>query len=169
MVIANSISPSEEKIQKRGEIIMLKIYLDICCYNRPFDDQSQMKIRLETEAKLYIQAAVKDNKYLLVWSYMLDFENSNSPYEDRQNSVALWENIAHENCPSSVEVLLLGKEIMKFGIKEMDSLHIACAVINGCDYFITTDKKLLNKSIAEIKIISPVNFILETEENPDEN
>jgi len=40
-----------------------KIYLDICSYNRPFDDQSQMKIRLETEAKLYIQSAVKENKY----------------------------------------------------------------------------------------------------------
>jgi len=31
----------------------MKIYLDNCSYNRPFDDQSQMKIRLETEAKLY--------------------------------------------------------------------------------------------------------------------
>ncbi|MCL2095922.1 MAG: hypothetical protein FWH10_03355 [Oscillospiraceae bacterium] len=148
---------------------MLKIYIDICCYNRPFDDQSQMKIRLETEAKLYIQAAVKDSKYLLVWSYMLDFENSNSPYEDRQNSVALWKNIAHESCLSSVDVLLLGKEIMKFGIKEMDSLHIACAITNGCDYFITTDKRLLNKTVTEIKIINPVNFVLETEENPNEN
>jgi len=148
---------------------MFKIYLDICCYNRPFDDQSQMKVRLETEAKLYIQAAVKNNKYLLIWSYMLDFENSNSPYDDRRNSVALWKNTAHEHCPSSDDVLLLGKEIMKYGIKEMDSLHIACAIANECDYFITTDKRLLNKSVARIKIISPINFVLETEENLNEN
>ena len=53
----------------------MKIYLDNCSYNRPFDDQTQMKIHLETEAKLYIQASVRDGKYDLVWSYMLDYEN----------------------------------------------------------------------------------------------
>ncbi|MGL4209325.1 MAG: hypothetical protein ACRCTY_08050 [Candidatus Adiutrix sp.] len=56
-----------------------KIYLDNCCYNRPFDDQSHIKIRLETEAKLYIQASVREGEYYLVWSYMLDYENSDNP------------------------------------------------------------------------------------------
>jgi hypothetical protein len=31
---------------------MVRLYLDNCSFNRPFDDQSQLKIRLETEAKL---------------------------------------------------------------------------------------------------------------------
>ena len=53
----------------------MKIYLDNCCYNRPFDDQSQMKIHLETQAKLYIQAKIKEGIYDLVWSYILDYEN----------------------------------------------------------------------------------------------
>ena len=47
----------------------MKIYLDNCCYNRPFDDQSQMKIHLETQAKLYIQRQIRDGVYDLVWSY----------------------------------------------------------------------------------------------------
>jgi hypothetical protein len=38
------------------------IYLDNCAYNRPFDDQSQLRISLETQAKLYIQSLIKDNK-----------------------------------------------------------------------------------------------------------
>jgi len=147
----------------------IKIYLDVCSYNRPFDNQLQIKIRLETEAKLYIQSAVKNNKYKLVWSYMLDFENNNNPYEDRKNSVALWKNIANEYCTSSDDILSLGKEIMKYGIKEFDSLHIACAITNGCDYFITTDKKLLNKFVTKIKIINPINFILEMEDIANEN
>jgi len=149
--------------------IMLKIYLDICSYSRPFDDQSQMKIRLETEAKLYIQSSVKENKYALVWSYMLDFENSVNPYEDSKNAISLWKDIAHEYCFSSDEILALGKEIMKFGIKEKDSLHIACAIKNECDYFISTDRKLLNKPITKIKIINPIDFILETEDSTNEN
>ena len=52
----------------------MKIYLDNCCYNRPFDDQTQMKIHLETQAKLYIQAKIKEGAYDLVWSYILDYE-----------------------------------------------------------------------------------------------
>ncbi|MCL2086770.1 MAG: hypothetical protein FWH05_04150 [Oscillospiraceae bacterium] len=147
----------------------MKIYLDVCSYNRPFDNQSQMKIRLETEAKLYIQAGVRANKYSLVWSFMLDFENDNSPYEDRRNAVALWQDIADEFCPSSDEVLALGIDIMKFGIKENDSLQIACAIKSGCDYFITTDKKLFNKPITAVKIINPIDFIRETEDSTNEN
>ena len=34
---------------------MLKLYLDNCCFNRPFDDQSQVKIHIEAQAKLDIQ------------------------------------------------------------------------------------------------------------------
>lgn len=46
----------------------MRIYLDNCCYNRPFDDQSQIKIHLEAQAKLYIQAKIREGTYDLVWS-----------------------------------------------------------------------------------------------------
>ncbi len=42
-----------------------RIYLDNCSLNRPFDNQEQMKIRLETEAKLYIQYFITTDKQLL--------------------------------------------------------------------------------------------------------
>lgn len=35
------------------------IYLDLCCFNRPFDDQSSRSIYIETEAKLFIQDMIK--------------------------------------------------------------------------------------------------------------
>jgi hypothetical protein len=40
----------------------MKIYLDVCCLNRPFDDQTQDRIRLETEAVMLIlgRIAAKD-------------------------------------------------------------------------------------------------------------
>ncbi|MDR1700220.1 MAG: hypothetical protein LBR68_03420 [Lachnoclostridium sp.] len=147
----------------------LKIYLDICSYNRPFDDQSQMKIRLETEAKLYIQEGIRKHNYSMVWSYMLDFENHNNPYEDRKRAILLWKDIADEYCTSSDDILTLGEELMQYGIKECDSLQIACAIKSDCDYFITTDRKLLNKPITSITIINPINFILEMEGSSHEN
>ena len=57
----------------------MRIYLDHCAYNRPFDDQKDIKIQLETSAKLYIQDKIRQGKYDLVWSYISDFENSCNP------------------------------------------------------------------------------------------
>jgi hypothetical protein len=143
---------------------LLKIYLDNCTYNRPFDDQSYMKIRLETESKLYIQSGIREGKYLLVWSYMMDYENNDSPYDEKRNAVSLWKEIAVEHCPSSEDIVALGHRLMELGLKSKDSLHVACAITCGCDYFITTDKRLFSKTVPNIRIINPVEFVRETEE-----
>ena len=142
----------------------LKIYLDNCCFNRPFDNQTQMKIRLETEAKLYIQASVRGGKYSLCWSFMLDYENGKNPYEEKQKMIALWTKIADDFCPPSEAILSHGEEIMMLGIKNCDALHIACAIERHCAYFITTDKGLTNKIIEGLRIINPIDFIRETED-----
>ena len=62
----------------------MKIYLDNCCFNRPFDDQRQIRIHLESEAKLFIQNLVLQNKITFVWSYILDYENSFNPFDERK-------------------------------------------------------------------------------------
>ncbi|GAP72719.1 hypothetical protein SAMD00024442_4_72 [Candidatus Symbiothrix dinenymphae] len=54
---------------------MYRIYLDNCCFNRPYDNQSQLKVIFETQAKLFIQGLVLKNNVELVWSYVLKFEN----------------------------------------------------------------------------------------------
>ena len=53
----------------------MRVYLDNCCYNRPYDDQSQLTISLETQAKLQIQKMIKNDELELVSSYMLRKEN----------------------------------------------------------------------------------------------
>ena len=44
------------------------IYLDVCVLSRPFDDQSFLRIRLETEAANLILSQVRNEKYRLVVS-----------------------------------------------------------------------------------------------------
>ena len=63
----------------------MKVYLDNCCYNRPYDDQTQIRIHLETEAKLHIQDVIKNGDLDLVTSYMLEYENgkTDSPIKDK--------------------------------------------------------------------------------------
>ncbi len=59
----------------------MRVYLDNCCYNRPYDDQSYMRIHLDTQAKLYIQEMIKEKKIELVNSYMLEYENSKNRFD----------------------------------------------------------------------------------------
>ena len=142
---------------------MPKIYLDICSYNRPFDNQTQLRIRMETEAKLFIQTNVREGVYSLCWSFMLDYENSKSPYEAKRSMIVLWKEVSDDYCPPSDVILLRGKDIMKLGVKNNDALHIACAIERNCEYFITTDDKLTNKIVEGLRIINPIDFVREME------
>ena len=143
----------------------MRIYLDNCCYNRPFDDQIQLKIQLETQAKLHIQAKVMEGAYELVWSYILDYENGRNPYRERRLSIAPWKDVASDFVSEeSEDILRFSESLVLKGIKPFDALHISCAVNARCDYFLTTDKKLLNVHIPEIKIINPITFVSEKEE-----
>ncbi|MDR3120813.1 MAG: hypothetical protein LBU58_05710 [Clostridiales bacterium] len=150
-------------MEKDSETMKPKIYLDNCSFNRPYDNQVQMKVRLETEAKLFIQCGVREGKYSLCWSFMMDYENGKNPYDEKRDTIALWENIAEDFCPPSENVFSRGKTIMALGIKHEDALHIACAIDRHCGYFVTTDRKVLSKSVDGIRIINPVDFVLETE------
>jgi len=142
----------------------LKIYLVNCCYNRPFDDQSQIRIHLETQAKLYIQDKIKEGIYHLVWSYILDYENGKNPYEEKRLAISPWRAIASSFIAEETEeILTFAESLVLRGIKTYDALHISCAVAAQCDYFLTTDKKLLNTLISEIKIVSPIVFVDEME------
>ena len=66
----------------------MRIYLDNCCYNRPFDDQSQIRIALESQAKLYVQRLVVERKIELVVSYISRFENVANPHITRRNAIS---------------------------------------------------------------------------------
>lgn len=83
----------------------MRIYLDNCCFNRPYDDQSQMKIKLESEAKQYIQGKIKAKEIELIWSYILDFENGANPALDKKKSIQSWEKMAVEIVDESEELL----------------------------------------------------------------
>jgi predicted nucleic acid-binding protein len=141
----------------------MRIYLDNCCYNRPFDDQSQIRIRLETEAKLYIQDSVRRGDLELVWSYILDFENEANPFEERRNTIVEWRQIAKMDVDESDNVLQTARILQKAGLRAKDALHVSCAVAAGCQYFITTDDILLRRLQAnqEIAGIDPIGFVKE--------
>ncbi|MCL0049978.1 PIN domain-containing protein [Thermodesulfovibrionales bacterium] len=141
----------------------MKVYLDNCYFNRPYDDQSRLRIRLEAEAKLRIQEEIRNGVYKLVWSYILDYENSKNPFRERREQIAKWRTYAIRDIQESAEVLGLAEVLREHEIKKIDSLHIACAIHAGAGFFLTTDDRILKKAalIQDIRVTDPISFTKE--------
>ena len=45
----------------------MRVYLDNCCYNRPFDPQDQLRVAIETSAKMRVQALMRSGQDYTEW------------------------------------------------------------------------------------------------------
>ena len=143
----------------------MRIYLDNCCFNRPYDDQETLTVRMETEAKLLIQGMIKSGMLKLGWSYVLDYENAANPFEERRTEIQRWGGLADINVEETPEILDAMRDAVANGLKPLDALHLACAMVMSCAVFLTVDKGLLRKGVAFkcIRILSPIDFVMEKE------
>ena len=139
----------------------IKVYLDNCTYNRPFDDQSDIRIRLESEAKLFIQEQIKEKRIDLVWSSVNDYENNDNPSPEKRERIMIWKSLASKNCALNETILKKALELQSLNLRAKDALHIAAAIYSQCDCFISTDKKIINKKVDGIPVLNPVVFIEE--------
>ena len=139
----------------------MKIYLDNCCYNRPYDDQNYLRISLESQAKLFVQHLIKEKKLDLVTSYVLDYENSRNPNSSRRDTIAEFFNnaVEHVDSDKNDEILPIAKKIQATGVKVADSCHVACAEYSNCDYFLTTDDRILKYKSDKVEILNPIQFV----------
>ena len=108
----------------------VKIYLDICCFNRPYDDP-----------------------------YMLEFENAKNPFVEKRNTIMAFKQFANEIIRPNQAIEETAKYLQSKGLKNYDALHIACAIFADCDYFLTVDDRILNQQCKEVKITDPVVFV----------
>lgn len=145
----------------------MRIYLDNCCYNRPYDDQTQLRISLESQAKMYVQNMIRNDKLELVTSFMLTYENSKNRSEEKRNAIAeFMKNYSSVYVGGEwrEKAESIANKIMATGVKSADALHTACAILAHCDYMLTTDDRLLkfkSEQIGEtIKIVNPTEFIV---------
>jgi predicted nucleic acid-binding protein len=145
----------------------MRVYLDNCAYNRPFDDQSQIRIALESQAKMHIQSLIVGNELELAFSYMSRYENNANPHIEHRHSISDFFNHAVEyvGYEKVEDVERRAQKIMNCRIKHHDAIHIACAVEASCDCFITTDDGILQKyKMDDIQVCNPLDFIRYMEE-----
>ena len=141
----------------------MRMYLDNCCFNRPFDDQQQTRVRLEAEATLCIHEYIRSGELELVWSYMLDFENAANPFEERRTTISGWRQYATMDVEETVMILQRATILAGMGLKAKDALHLACAIAGACTYFVTTDDDILKRrqDVHDITVLDPTAFVRE--------
>jgi predicted nucleic acid-binding protein len=143
----------------------MKIYLDVCCLNRPFDDLSQDRICLEAEAVLTILSHCDRGDWHLAASHVIDVELSKLPDIDRFEKVKTLYAIAREFLSVTPQVEARAAFFRQNGIKVFDSLHLALADVHDVDVFLTTDDQLrraAGKLSLNVIVQNPVSWLMET-------
>ena len=105
----------------------MRIYMDLCCLNRPFDDLSQDRVYLEAEAVLSIISRCEEGKWVLVSSGAIDFELLKLPDMDRFEQIQTLYSVASERIKLTEQTEKRASFFQQNGLKPFDSLHLALA------------------------------------------
>jgi predicted nucleic acid-binding protein len=138
----------------------MRIYLDTCCLQRPLDDQTQPRIRVETEAVFATLATVQSGAIQLLTSEALEFEIGRIPDEQRRREATAILTLASERLVLSDASEQLAESLTLSGLSTIDALHVALAATGKADFFVTVDDKLLRnaKSLSNLTVV-PISIL----------
>jgi len=146
----------------------VKIYLDVCCLCRPFDDQKMNRIHLEAEAiKEILMRCAQD--WTLVTSDAVSFEISCIPDRTRMNKARNLMDLAKERVAITKTVSRRYHTFIELGIDPADALHLACAE-SASAVLLTTDDaiiKIIKRHAHQItiEVKNPVEWLMEVNEH----
>jgi predicted nucleic acid-binding protein len=140
------------------------IYMDCCCLNRPNDDQTQDKIRIESDVILAILFKCFYSSWKLIGSDVVEYEIMKTPDLNKRNKALELYKVRKENIAINDSIVKRAAEIQKYGIKPMDSLHFASAEYRNVNVLLTVDKDFIINSkqiISSLKVVNPINWFME--------
>jgi len=141
----------------------MRIYFDVSCYNRPFDDLRQDRVRVEAEAVKAIMLRIGRGQWVGVKSPVVDFEISQIPDPDRLIEVGLMVGEMRETVTSTEVDRARALILEKLGFGAFDAAHLACAEKANVDVFLTTDDSLLRMAARfadelKVKVDNPLKW-----------
>ena len=144
----------------------MKIYLDLCCLNRPFDDQRQDRVRLEAEAVLLILTHIQTGEWQWISSEAMDFEIEQAPDSERKERIKLLLTQAERTILVEQAEETRARQLETLGVHTFDALHLACAESGKVDVFLTTDDRLLRLAVRQakqlrVKVQNPLTWLRE--------
>ncbi|MBL9153857.1 MAG: PIN domain-containing protein [Verrucomicrobiales bacterium] len=139
----------------------MRIYADICTLCRPFDDQAQPRIWLETHALCVILDLVESGRLEMIRSPIHQLENSKSPHPFRQHWVNQCLSLATIIAPLSEAIRARANELQTSGLFPMDSLHAAAAESQSSDALVTCDDRFRRRYSGPMRVLNPADFVVE--------
>ena len=125
---------------------MVKIMLNTNVYCRPFDDQSDDKIKDEANSALDILSQVAKGNVKIITSDVLHEEVDLIKDKSKRESVFyLVETVEKERISTSEDAVQIADELNQIIHDYNDCLHIAFAAISKCDFLLTCDNELLER------------------------
>lgn len=121
----------------------MRVYLDVCCLNRPFDDQTINRIRFETEAIYIIFEKFGETHFQWIISDIVDEEIDRTPDEVRREKLFRLIQYATESIQIEVDDLSRVKTLIGWGFKLYDAMHVTCAEKGKVSVLLTTDDQFL--------------------------
>ena len=132
---------------------MTKIYMDVCCWNRPFDDQTQARVHLEAEAVLAVVSEIERGRLQLLHSEVVDLEIANAPDAKRRERLQALIPRRHRFVRHEPPMSARALELERRGFAGIDALHLACSEAADADVFLTTDDRLLRLAVRHEKLL----------------
>lgn len=142
--------------------------MDVCCLNRPFDNQSQDRVYHEAEAVLTILSHCYSGEWTLVSSDIIEYELSRLANSAKLQKIRSIYSVATEKIPVTSNVKTLSRSFQRDSLKLMDSLHLALCEAHGINFLLTTDDKLIKaaaKLVINTRVINPVAWLMEVTKN----
>ena len=150
----------------------MKLYLDVSCLNRPYDDQRQSRVRPETEAIALIFEAFKANRWQHISSEMSEIEISKIVDEERRHRVELLLPPKAVIFELNDRVLERGGDIVRLGFGAADATHAAAAEFLKLDAFLSCDDKLCrtarrHRRALRVHVANPLEWIKDHDPNAE--
>ena len=142
----------------------MRVYFDVCCYCRPFDDLTHVKVRLEAEAVLAILGIAQERDWVVVSSDVVELEVSNITNTEKRVKVVELCNVSGEFLTATADIAQRADSFQTHGIKALDSFHLALAESAEVDVLISTDDefvRLANKLSLSMRVINPLEWLSE--------
>lgn len=142
----------------------MDIYLDNCCLNRLFDDQSDPRIHLEAEAVKTIISFVESGTWTLVSSNVLLHEINKTPNEKRRKNLHRINDMSDKHINATKPIKDRARYFEECGLQAFDAVHLACAE-NNVDILLTVDERFVKKATQiedlKVKIMQPLQWLEE--------
>lgn len=143
----------------------MRIYLDMCCIQRPLDTKTQPRIAVEAEAILGVLMLCEAGQLELITSDALAFELERNSHPVRKEYALKVLSKAAVFVHTESQIEERARAFLAEGIKPVDALHLASAVEAKADYFCTCDDRFLKRvkavNTGQTKVVSPLELITE--------